>query len=362
MFDYQATLPDVLKTLAGQTVQTAEEWRSLRRPEVLALLAEHVYGRTPETVARVTARLVSQEQQAGYCRREMRAQVQVGERQVEIPYRVFLPDGLARPAPAILTLSTFYSIVQAYGEDVVKQIEAKMLPLASLLNNGYAIVVAEADSAQNADGLIGYDALQWLFANETDWGEIGQWAWAASRVLDCLAQDPDIDAQRVAISGCSRAGKTALWAFAQDERFKVSLTNVSGCTGAAITRGKTGERVKEITSQFPLWMCPKYREYSEREEAMPVDQHFLIALGAPRPTYVASAEKDDWACPRMEFAGCIEANPVYRLYGEGLASFEFPAIDHPLLDGKIGYHVRTGEHGLEWFDWEQYFAFCDRWL
>lgn len=246
--------------------------------------------------------------------------------------------------------------------------QSERWPIAQVVEAGYAVATAHySDIDPDFDD--GFEnGVHSLFpehridAEHPDrWGSIAAWAWGLSRLADVLEKLDGIDPQGLMVLGHSRLGKTSLWAGATDQRFKIVISNNSGCGGAALSKRVYGESVARINTSFPHWFNRNFRKYNDKEELLLFDQHQLIAAMAPRPVYIASASKDKWADPLGELLSGYHATDAYRLFGkQGLEIKELPAVNTPVAQGAIGYHLRDGEHDMLLYDWQEFMSFAKR--
>lgn len=395
----QFELPNPLEPASAEPV-SAEQWRQSRRPELLRLFQQHVYGRLPAEAIdpEIDVEIVERSDNGPHGTRRVQFKVSPlkdGSPVVTIGVLAYLPSS-EEPVPAFLGLNfrgnhsihndpdiLLNTNWQRRGEGVenhrateaARGVSASRWAVEEITERGYALLTAyygdidpDFDDFSNGPHPAYYKSGQTTPAPD-EWGSIAAWAWGLSRILDAIEQHPElsrhIDAGRVAVMGHSRLGKTSLWAGASDPRFALVISNNSGCGGAALSRRAFGETVKRINTSFPHWFCDNFNQYNDNESACPVDQHLLIALIAPRPVYIASAVDDRWADPRGEYLSAVHAAPVYRLLGAADRSQPLPervAVDDPVRSGAIGYHLRSGKHDVTAYDWQQYLEFADRHL
>jgi len=379
------TLPDLLVAQDGTRIKTARQWRDLRRPEILELFRQYVYGRAPTDTPKPVFELLESGSPAlngTAVRKQVSITLADG---LDMDLLIYLPANAKKPVPIFLGLNfqgnhSIHSdpairiskkwmrnknrgVVNNRATEKSRGVAKKRWPVEKILAHGFGLATAyygDIDPDFNDGFKNGIHGCLDKKRTGDSWGSICAWAWGLSRAMDYLQTDPDINGKQVAILGHSRLGKTALWAGARDERFALVISNCSGCGGAALSRRRYGESVKRINTTFPHWFCLNFKKYNDNEGALPVDQHMLIALIAPRPVYVASADQDLWADPRGEFLSALNAHPVYRLLGtDGFPAKEMPALNQP-VQGTIGYHIRSGRHDVTDYDWEQYLKFAER--
>jgi len=385
------TLPDPLVCLDGTKVTTPELWWKKRRPEILELFQTHMYGRAPIGRPKEMKFKVFDLDRNALNGKATRKQVCIfftGEPDgPSMDLLIYLPNHVQRPVPVFLMLN-FRGNHSIHPDPAIRikpiwQDGQLVLPpedtrgsaftttssqplVEKILSRGFGIATAYyGDIAPDFAGCFKHGvflAFDHLFGEkrpEDAWGAISAWAWGLSRAMDYLETDEDVDAKRVIVVGHSRLGKTALWAGAQDERFAIVISNNSGCGGAALSRRRFGETVALINKAFPHWFCDNFKRYNNREDEMPFDQHMLIALIAPRPVYVASADEDLWADPRGEFLAVKTADPVYKLLGtDGFPATEMPPLNKPIM-GTAGYHIRSGKHAMTEYDFERFMDFAE---
>jgi len=326
------------------------------REEMLDILQYEEYGYMPKKPDRLEW-TVQNNYIGAFCAGKAVAQrvemtAHFGDKAFTFPFMAVIPTGKG-PHPFFIHINFRPNVPDRY------------MPSEEIVDQGFAMLsfCYEDVTKDNDDFTSGLAGI--LYENgergDHDAGKIAMWAWAAQRVMDYAETEPRLDKNCSIVCGHSRLGKTALLCGATDERFKFVYSNDSGCSGAAITRDKEGERIADIIWRFNYWFCKNYAKYQGKEHDMPFDQHYLVASVAPRYAYVASAKEDQWADPVSEMLCCVAAGKRYEEMG--LRGFvcedRLPEVDDVYHDGSIGYHLRAGLHYFSREDWNKLIKFIN---
>lgn len=385
------TLPDPLVADDGSKVDSPQAWTDQQRPYLMGLFEREVYGNSPAAPEKIEFKVTESSDEAlGGTARRRQVAIQLTDDPdgPVLNVLLYLPK-TDNPVPTFMTLN-FYGNASIHPDPAIelpkswlrnnkdKGVEdhrateklrgasKERWPVEMILEKGYGLATAYYgdidpdydDEFQNGVHPYFYTEGQ-KKPKPDEWGSVAAWAWGLGRAMDYLEQSPEVASDKVIVMGHSRLGKTSLWAGATDPRFAAVISNNSGCGGAALSRRRFGESVKKINTSFPHWFNDNFTKYNHNEDACPVDQHELIALIAPRPCLVCSAEEDRWADPHGEFLSAKYASPVYELLGvEGLKAEKMPAVDQPVLS-RLGYVIRAGGHDVKPIDWQRYMEFAD---
>jgi cephalosporin-C deacetylase-like acetyl esterase len=372
------TLPNVLTTFDGKKINTTKQWEKLHKPEIIDFFEQNIYGEVPVPIHTInkTFEIISKDESIleGLCTRKnvnITFKNKIGK--VTMPLILFVPNNIKKPAPVIFL---------ANGSDIKNNrleldnsqrfgYTLNGIPLRHLMERGIGLATIDyqafATDKGDKEGKVSGGITNLFFkedqkyTKENEWGMMAIWAYAMRAGMDYLETDSDVNPEQVAVLGCSIGGKVALWAAATDKRFGMILLATAGHGGDAIWRRKFGETLENMCKYLPTWTCRNAQKYADNVQDMPVDQHCLLATLAPRPLYVSNAQDDFWADPKGQWIGTYNAVPAYNLYNKKVAfkSHEQPSTNHPIIKSTIGYHVRSGFHGLEVYDWLRYMEFIE---
>lgn len=361
--------PNPLVTFSGKQVKNAKMWTKIRRPEIVKAFEDNVYGRVPEQTPDVEWTVTS-EQKAELggipvIIRNLNGKVDNSAYpaiEVNIQAQVIWPEGKSN-LPVVMEFGFISGgLPRAYGNGTPWQQQVVERGWAAASVNPGSI---QADAGYGlTSGIIGL-CNKGEYRKPTDWGALRAWGWGAGKVLDYFETCPEFDAGKVAIEGVSRYGKAALVTMAFDERFLSAFVASSGKSGAAGWRRDCGESIGNIVSNEEYhWVCGNLIKYGTdpmTENDLPVDQHELIALCAPRPCFISAGtfEGDKWQDVTGSFYSAAMASSVYELLGkQGVGTYMFPGVDNGLTDGDLAYRQHHGGHeaGPNWPYFLDFFA------
>jgi hypothetical protein len=377
-------LPDVLKLADGQPVRDAATWFEKRRPEIVRLFEENQYGRSPGRPADMSFDVFDKATptfDGKATRRQVTIYFSKDKAGPKMDLLIYLPASVRKPVPLLLNLgfganNTLVNDPNVKVGSMWDRQKKQRVPAArggfgglnvlAVLEKGFSIATVNyADIDPDALGAVPYGVRKLYLKEEQteptpdEWGSIAAWAWGLSRAIDYFETDKDVDANRVAIMGVSRLGKTVLWAAAHDTRIALVIASCSGEGGAALSRRNYGETIKHLVAptRYPYQFCANYRKWADKVNESPVDAHMLISLIAPRPVLLQTGSTDKWSDPYGEFLAAVAAGPVYKLLGkQGLDTDKMPAAGEPILH-TIGFYMHTGGHGSAPTDWPVFLKF-----
>src|SRR3989440_576245 len=391
-------LPDALTLNSDKKVTTATEWWHERRPEIVEDFEREVFGRVPPNVPKVTWTVTSTvKSKAGVfpvVEKQLVGRVDNSSYpsiSVDMQMTLVTPGNANGPVPVMIMFSSA-AFRQRMAEMMAKQPELKAMmgtdpPATEQLiahGWGYAFIDPGSIQADNGAGLrkgiIGLTN-QGQLRKPEDWGALRAWAWGASRGLDYLETDKAVDAQRVGIEGVSRFGKAALVTMAFDSRFAVVLVGSSGEGGVKLHRRNFGEAVENLTGSGGYhWMAGNFLKYGAAEASfgkknagdLPVDSHELMALCAPRLTFISYGipEKGDakWLDQQGSYMATVAAGPVFRLLGakdlgvtDDYHSAKMPPANVGLLEGQLAWRQHDGGH-TDAPNWKYFIPWADGFL
>jgi hypothetical protein len=379
-------LPEVLTLKNGQQVTTADQWWKQRRPEIVEDFEREVVGQVPKDMPKVTWSITTQAVDRVVGKIPVNARQLVGHVdnsdcpaiEVNIQMTLVTPSDAKRPVPVLMMFGGFGgggfprrpgepapALRSGFGGGNFADPPATEQLIAA--GWGYATLNPGSIQADNGAGLTkGIIGLvnRGQPRKPDDWGALRAWAWGAARGLDYLETDPTVDAKKVGIEGVSRYGKAALIAMAFEARFATALVGSSGEGGAKLHRRNFGEAVESLTGSGEYhWMAGNFLKYGAAESSfgsknagdLPVDAHELIALCAPRPTFISYGipEKGDanWLDQQGSFMATVAAGPVFRLLGardlgvtEDYHTAQMPPVNTGLLEGELAWRQHDGGH------------------
>lgn len=371
-------LPDILTSFDNIPIENIGDWKKKRRPEIIDFFANNIYGIVPNPSYPIkkSFEVISEDSNyiEGLCtRKEIKITITNELGEVSMPLVQFIPNQFKKPVPAIFIFN---------GDDIRKNrleldgpqkygMTKNGIPLIQLMEKGIALITIDGNAMVSKKGFVGGKINGGIidlffkpgqkFTKENEWGLIAVWAHAMTVGMDYIVTNQNINSDQVAVLGTSVNGKVALWAAANDQRIGMVLLATTGHGGDSIWRRQFGETLENMCNHLPSWICRNANLYANDVNSLPVDQHTLLATIAPRPLYVATAETDLWADHKGQWISAYHAAEAYELYDKKVAftSPNQPPLDQPIVESSIGFHLRSGYHGLSYYDWARYMEFME---
>jgi dienelactone hydrolase len=399
----QTSLPDPLVMLDGRKVTTRAMWFEERRPELIRLFQYYMYGQLPPKPAALSSK-VERSDPAAFGGKATLTEVTVKFDPPEAPpiyLMLVVPNHRTKRAPVVLAINYFGNhtlirdkkirladnwmpergagVVANRATEASRGTWAEIWRIEEVIDRGYAVATFyNGDVDPDTPDERGLQKYSRQDDRANDCGSIGAWAWGLQRAVDYLVTVPEIDPQRIIVTGHSRMGKAALLAAAFDERIALAIPHQAGCGGSAPGRARIAigkpyntldtlktrppETVADINEKFPHWFNARFKEFNRQPERLPFDQNCPVALCAPRPVLFTNGRADTWINPAGQFEVLRGAAAVYRLLGAGDFNAEALPEDGRFIDGTLAFYLRPGAHSLLKEDWKVFLDFADKHL
>lgn len=372
-------IPEILINHEGKSVLNSEDYEK-RKEEMMNYFYSEVYGSVPNIPYEVSFELIEEDHEyyeGKAIRRQIKMTISTELGESDALLLAYIPK-TDKPVPVFVGLNflgnTFLenddSILTSYG-NLLDQEELEerrgerydRWPSSTLIDEGYALITVCANDF-SPDNKKDFDSrLISIFDNGDEFKTISAWSFGLSRVIDYVESENRLDSEKIITVGHSRMGKTSLWTAAQDERVALAISNGSGNTGAALSRGAVGENIKSVNKQFPHWFVDEYEKYAGLEYEMPFDQHMLLASIAPRKVYVSSSTNDLWANPFGEYQSLALASAVYQLYGSEIELNIDNINEETYFHTEFfGYHIKEDRHRINNIDWNYFISYANEYL
>jgi len=373
------SIPKILINNDGEAVLNSEEYEN-RKDEMMNFFYSEVYGNIPDIPYEVSFELLAEDNdfyEDKAIRRQIKMTITTELGESDALLLAYIPKTVD-PVPVFVGLNfkgnTFLeddvSILTSYG-NLLDQEEVEdrrgerysRWPYKTIIDEGYALITVCANDF-SPDNKNDFDTrLINIFDNGEEFKTIAAWSFGLSRVIDYVETDNLLDNDKIITFGHSRMGKASLWTAAQDERIALAISNGSGNSGAALSRGAVGENIEFVNKEFPHWFVDEYDKYAGLEDEMPFDQHMLLASIAPRKVYVSSSTNDLWANPDGEYQSLALASEVYRLYGSE-KKLDLDSIDQETFFHTefYGYHIKEDRHRINEIDWNYFISYSNEFI
>ncbi len=372
--DY-SDLPDMMMFFDGNKVNSTSDFER-RKTEIVDFYAKNVYSPIPSSPYRLTFEIVESGKYNDILREQVKACIETDNGKSIANFLIYRPN-IEKEVPVIVALNSGGNYKITSDKNVLvfddtlslKKIEKargsiKYIDFERIVKADVAVITCETKDFAPDDKENYKNSLGKLFPENSDISAISLWALGNEIMVDYLESCDWCDKNKIAVFGHSRLGKTALWTAVNDKRIALAILNDSGCMGANLCRGSTGETTKLIMQTFPHWFSNNFQNYCQDPSTLPVDQHMLLGCISPRKLYVANGKDDLCADPQGSYNSLQFALPAFELYGlDTIPKTDTqPKLDTYVHSGSVGYHLRSGSHNVLPIDWDYYLEYINKYL